>query len=153
MRTSIVPHVRAETRGYWEGCARGELSAQRCVNCGRLRFPPQPMCPNCHSMRREWVPISGAGAIYSFSVVTGEGAEPQLPGARGLPFAIAVIELDDGIRMVTDFDTEEIERLAIGSRVEVFFEPVDEQIQMPRFALVQTQPATPPSTTTTVPVT
>jgi uncharacterized OB-fold protein len=143
MRTAIMPHVRAETRAYWEGCARGELSAQRCNECGRLRFPPQPMCPSCRSMQREWVPISGAGAIYSFSVVTGEGAEPQLPGARGLPFAIAVIELDDGIRMVTDFDTEEIEKLTIGARVEVFFEPINEQIQMPRFALAAAGDAEP----------
>jgi uncharacterized OB-fold protein len=135
MRTSITPRVNPETADFWAGCAIGELRAQRCGECGKLRFPPQPMCGNCNSFRRSWEPISGLGTVYAFSVVTGEGAEAPLPGAHGLPFGIAIVELEDGVRMVTDFDTEVLEDLVIGTPVEVFFEPVNEDINLPRFAL------------------
>jgi uncharacterized OB-fold protein len=135
MRSSIVPRVNAETAGYWNFCRQNVLSAQKCGSCGRLRFPPQPMCPSCRSLERSWTPISGEGTVYTFSVVTGAGTEPLLPGVHGLPYAVAVIELDEGIRMVTDFDTEDLGHLKVGARVRAVFERVNDDIAAPRFEL------------------
>lgn len=135
MRTGVTPRVTAETKGFWDGCAEGELRVQRCGGCGTPRFPPQPMCPVCRSTDRGWVPVAGKGRIYSFSIVTGEGSEPQLPGESGHPFAVATVELPEGVRMITDIDSAELDRLEVGASVEVVFEPLGEGIHLPRFHL------------------
>jgi uncharacterized OB-fold protein len=133
MRTSITPRLNPETEGFWEGCRAGELRAQRCGECGRLRFPPQPMCPACNSMARSWTAIADTGRISSFSVVTGEGPEPMLPGTEAVPYAVAVVELDAGIRMVTDIDAAEIEHLTVGAPVTAAFERISDEVSLPRF--------------------
>lgn len=135
MRTTVVPKVTAETEEFWEFCRRGVLSVQRCADCGRHRFPPQPMCPKCHSRSWTWEPVDGRGTLFTYTVVTGEGYEDLMPGEHGHPFAIAIVEipLDEPVRMVTDVDTEWLDQLEIGMPMQVVFEPVSDQIHLPRF--------------------
>jgi uncharacterized protein len=133
MRTSIKPRITPETEEYWAACRRHQLSAQRCDACGRLRFPPQPMCPHCHSFERSWTPIEGTGTVYTYSVVTGEGPEPPLPGAHGFPYGVVLVELDAGVRMLTDADTDVLPELKIGTPMQVIFEKIDDDITLPRF--------------------
>jgi uncharacterized OB-fold protein len=133
MRTTIKPRVTLETEGFWEGCREHELRAQSCDDCGHLRFPPQPMCPQCHSFARSWKAIAGRGKVYTFSVVTGEGPEPPLPGAHGFPYGVVLVELDAGVRMLTDADTEVLGKLKMGAPMEVLFERIDDEITLPRF--------------------
>jgi uncharacterized protein len=137
VRTGIVPRVTPETAGFWEGARHGELRAQRCGSCGALRFPAQPMCPRCRSFDRVWTALSGRGTIHTFSIVTGEGAEPPLPGTHGWPYAVVLVELEEGVRMLSDADTESLDRLRVGAPVQVFFEVVSEEITLPRFRLAE----------------
>jgi uncharacterized OB-fold protein len=137
VRTGIVPRVTPETAGFWEGTRRGELRAQQCGACGARRFPAQPMCPRCQSFDRAWTPLSGRGTVYSFSIVTGEGPEPPLPGTYGWPYAVVLVELEESVRMLSDADTESLDRLRVDAPVEVFFEPVSEEITVPRFRLTE----------------
>jgi uncharacterized protein len=139
MRTSLIPRSLPEFEGFWEGCRLGELRVQQCKRCEALRFPPQPLCPDCQSPERAWVPVAGQGSVYTYSINTGEGAAgPVLPGEHGFPYAVAVIELDCGPRMIADFDTEVLPSLVIGARVEVTFEDFGGGLIGPNFVLVDT---------------
>lgn len=138
MRTTIVPRVTPETSEFWDYCRQGVLSVQRCSDCERWRFPPQPMCPECHSVSRSWEPVDASATLYTYTVVTGPGAdwEGSLPGEHGYPFVVGIVELALGagdVRMVTDIDTDWIERLEIGMPLKVVFERVNDDVHLPRF--------------------
>ncbi len=103
---------------FWEGAARGELLGQRCAECQRLVFPPRPMCPGCHSLKREVVKLSGRGQVYSFVI-------PRHPAPVGFAEApiVALIELEEGIRLVSNVVEARIEEVHAGLAVEVTFAP------------------------------
>ncbi|MCU1448616.1 MAG: hypothetical protein JWP02_786 [Acidimicrobiales bacterium] len=135
-----LPAISEDSAGFWEGTAAGELRIQRCTNCGRLRFPPRPMCPNCQSLDHEWKPMSGRGRIWSFVVPH----PPLLPAFSELaPYNVVVVELDEdpAIRLVgnllgaadgniNDLDPHTIE---IGEPVQVVFQPAGEDVVLPRW--------------------
>jgi uncharacterized OB-fold protein len=77
--------------------------------------------------------------VYTYSVNTGQGAAgPVLPGEHGFPYAVAVIELDSGPRMIADFDTEALPNLVIGARVKAIFEDFGGGIVGANFVLADT---------------
>ncbi len=115
----IAPAVTPDTQPFWDGCARGELLLQRCSDCATLRHPPSPICPHCRSVRSEWIPASGRGTVYTFTVVRqalGKGWEPLVP------YVVAVIELAEGPRLLTNVVNIPPEAVSIGMAVEVVFE-------------------------------
>jgi uncharacterized OB-fold protein len=86
------------------------------------------------------VPVAGRGSVYTYSINTGEGAAGAvLPGEHGFPYAVVVVELDSGPRMIADFDTDALPTLAIGARVEVTFEDFGGGIVGPNFVLSDAQ--------------
>ena len=138
-----LPTPSVLTAGFWEAAARGELVVQRCDGCGLLRHYPQPMCPDCHSTDWRWTPVSGRGVVYTFTV-TYQAFHPAW--AAELPYVVATIELEEGVRMMTDLSTQDVERVAIGSPVEVYFDDVPtadgELFTLPRFRLASSDEAT-----------
>jgi uncharacterized OB-fold protein len=121
------------TAGFWDAARRHELVVQRCDECAVLRHYPQYLCPHCRSDAWSWAPIAGRGVVYSFTVThRAFGAA----WAERVPYAVATIELDDGIRMVSDLPAEDLDDVAIGAAVEVFFDDAGE-ITLPRFRLVR----------------
>ena len=122
------PVPTPETRHYWEGTALGELRFQRCRACDSTYFPPQPFCPECASDDIEVVRSSGRGSLYSY-VITHRAA----PGLTA-PYVIAVVELEEGPRLLTNVvDVEpDPDVLPIDLPVEVVFETVGE-IALPMF--------------------
>lgn len=125
---------------FWRWCAAGELRVQRCSGCGRRRFPPRPLCPSCHSFDHEWEPLSGRGRVWSFVV-----AHPPLLPAYGeqAPYAVVVVELDEdpALRMVGNLctapgdrlDAIDPHRVGIGDAVAVVFDPLDDEVAVPRW--------------------
>ena len=122
------PVPTPETMHYWEGTALGELRFQRCRACDATYFPPQPFCPECASDDIEIVRSSGRGFLYSY-VIT----ERAAPGFTA-PYVIAVVELDEGPRLLTNLvDVEpDPDVLPIDLAVEVVFETVGE-VALPMF--------------------
>ena len=87
-------------RGFWEGSQAGELRIQRCVDCGRFRHLPTPMCPDCSSLNHEWTPVSGRGYVYSFVIVR-HPVHPAIREQDQTPYNISMIELEEqeGLRV------------------------------------------------------
>lgn len=124
------PQRTEVSEGFWAGCERGELMIQRCSACGALRHYPQPLCPHCHGFESDWQRMSGRGVVYSYSVAR-QAFHPAF--ADRVPYVVATIELEEGVRMVSDLEDVSPEEVRIGLPVEVFFDRVDEQTVLPRF--------------------
>jgi uncharacterized OB-fold protein len=129
-----APPVTELSEGFWQGVREGRLVIQRCTRCGVLRHYPQPMCPACRALGFDWAPVSGRGEIYAYTVAH-RAFHPAWQAH--VPYAIATIELEEGVRMVCDLLGTPIERVRIGARVEAFFEELPGQGRMPRFRLVE----------------
>ncbi len=124
-KTKLVrPQMNQDTQYFWEGTASGELRIQKCNACGELRHPPGPMCPTCHAADRGYVVASGKGTVFSFLV----HHAPQLPG-KELPITLALIELEEGLRMVGEVQANR-EAIAIGAPVQVVFEKIDDDLTL-----------------------
>ena len=65
-----LPRVTADNRPFWEAARRHQLALQRCAECGRFRYPPAPVCPECLSERAEWTPMSASRASMAAAVVS-----------------------------------------------------------------------------------
>jgi uncharacterized protein len=132
------PTTSPLTEGFWAAAREHRLVVQRCDGCGALRHYPQPMCSSCHSMAWTWTPVSGRGTVYTFTV-THQAFHPLW--ADRIPCAIATIELDEGVRMVTDLPPADVEHVAIGAPAECFFEDheLDDgtSFTFPRFRLTR----------------
>lgn len=123
---TIRPMRGRDTEFFWEGTAVGELRVQECRGCGALRFPPGPSCPRCHSFDQSYVVAAGTGTVFSYVV----HRHPPVPG-KELPIVIALIDLDEGVRMVgevVDVGDDEIE---IGMRLRVDFHRIDDDLTLP----------------------
>jgi uncharacterized OB-fold protein len=128
----LLPDLEGEDSApFWAGTARGELLVQACAECGRLRFPPRPMCPDCRSIHTVWHWMSGLATVWSYVVPH----PPLLPAYAELaPYNVIVVALDEDpeIRMVGNLVTgpdgpiNEIDpaTIVIGEPVEVVFTEV-----------------------------
>ena len=96
--TRTVPAPTPETQPFWDGCAAGELRLQRCLDCGQPYFYPRPVCPACGSANVEWFTASGDATLYSYVI-----NHRPAPGFEDeAPYAIAVVQLAEGPRMMTN---------------------------------------------------
>ncbi len=124
------PGIDWETRAYWEGCGRHELILQRCRSCGTLQHRPRALCVSCLSDEIEHVPASGRGTVYSFTVTH----QNQAPGFReALPYVLAYVELEEGVRLLTNIVGCSPENVRIGLPVEVEYAQLEGDIAVPRF--------------------
>ncbi len=126
------PMADADTRPFWDAVAEHRLCVQRCGECERLRHPPSPLCPACHSDRHEWFELSGRGEIYTYTVVH----RPVAPDQQ-VPFIIVAIALEgaDGLRLVSNLVDADPSQVQIGLAVEVAWEDLGPELALPRFRL------------------
>ncbi len=123
-RTYPDPVTTPETGAFWQAAQEGRLLLKRCRACGRFHWYPRAVCPHCMSGETEWVEAKGEGTIYSFSVM-----------ARAeTPYAIAYVELAEGVRMMTNIVDCPLEAIRIGQAVRVRFAPTQGGGRLPVFA-------------------
>lgn len=120
-----------DSRVYWEGLRQGELRIQRCENCEHHIFYPRSICPHCSSDQISWVVATGKGTIYSYTVAH------QAFGmfAEEVPFVVAIVELEEGVRLMTRIVDGPRERVAVGAAVHVVFKSIPENVTLPYFQL------------------
>ena len=125
-----LPDTRNAGEKFWSAAAAGALLVPKCNACGKTFWHPRPRCPHCGSDRVDWIRGSGQGAIHTFTVVRQTG-DPFFKGK--LPYAVAMIELDEGVRLMSNVVDTPIETLRIGMRVEVLFEAAGPAMAIPLF--------------------
>lgn len=127
----LRPPLGHDNAWWWEGIEAGELRIQRCKACGTLRHPPRPMCGSCQSTDWDFLVSKGAGSVYSFVVMH----HPPIPG-YDFPLPVALIDLDEGTRLVANVSGCERSELRIGMRVQARIEPADDEMKLPFFTPV-----------------
>ena len=124
-----LPVPTPETEHFWEGTRAGELRLQRCDECEQVYFPPRPFCRDCGSRSVTVFLASGKGTLYSYVI-----NHRPAPGFDG-PYAIAVVELEEGPRMMTNIvdSPQTPEALILDMPLEVVFTEMDDTISLPHF--------------------
>ncbi|WP_443063002.1 bifunctional MaoC family dehydratase N-terminal/OB-fold nucleic acid binding domain-containing protein [Streptomyces sp. NBC_00440] len=122
------PVVNRDNAGFWDGVARHQLLIQRCTSCSALRFPWLPGCNACGSPEWDTVAASGAGTVYSYVVMH----HPAFP-AFDPPYAVGLIELAEGVRMVSNVIGVPYDKVRVGLPVSLEFLRVDEDLELPVF--------------------
>lgn len=123
---TLRPPVGHDTAFFWEGTAAGELRIQHCPTCGRVRHPPGPMCPSCGAEKQDWVVATGRGTVFSYVV----HHHPKVPGKQ-LPFVVALVELDEGVRMLGELIDVDPAAVHIGMPVAVALTRIDDELTLP----------------------
>jgi uncharacterized OB-fold protein len=98
MADKAVPVPTPETQPFWDGCAAGELRLQRCRECQQAYFYPRPVCPSCGSTDVEWFTATGDATLYSYVI----NHRPAPGFEADAPYAIAVVQLVEGPRLMTN---------------------------------------------------
>ncbi len=125
-----LPVIDERSRPWWEAARRHKLQLQRCEQCGHLAFPPAPMCPGCRSTELGWIDVSGRGKVWSWTVFH----KSYFAGfANEIPYAVAIVELEEGPRMWTQVVGIERDQLKMGMPVEVVFEDVTDEVTLVKF--------------------
>jgi len=125
-----LPRIDEESKGFWEACQRHELYLQQCGVCGTRRYYPRALCPACLSDDIVWVLSSGKGTVYTYTVTY----QNQSAGFRDeLPYVLAYVELDEGVRLLTNIVGCAPQDVKIGMPVEVTFDAVTPEITLPKF--------------------
>ncbi len=127
------PQATPLSQPFWDACERHELVAQRCSGCERFRHYPQPLCPSCFSAEFRWERLAGTGQIHSYAI-SHRAFHPAWD--EHVPYVVATIELDEGIRMVCDMHDADPDAVEIGQKVVAEFVEMPGQGTMPRFKLV-----------------
>jgi uncharacterized protein len=113
------PHPDAETREFWDACARGTFLLTRCAACAAVRWYPRSRCPECGVAEAESFPASGHGTVYSFTVVRRAGGA----FAVAVPYVVAYVELLEGPRILTNIIGCNPDEVRIGQQVTLRFVP------------------------------
>ena len=124
------PETRNAGATFWSKAAEGVLVVPKCTECARTFWHPRPRCPHCGSERVDWIHASGRGVVHTFTVVRQSG-DPYFK--TKVPYAVAMIDLDEGVRIMTNIVDTPLDSLAVGMRVEVLFEDAGAGIAIPLF--------------------
>jgi uncharacterized OB-fold protein len=129
-----LPKATPETKPYWDGLRARKLMLPRCPACGRAHFFPRPFCPHCGGRKVEWFEASGKGRLYTF--VINHRPPPYLPKD---PYVIAVIELDEGPRLMSNLVGVDPDpaKIRCDARVEIEYDDVTPEVTLPRFRLAE----------------
>jgi uncharacterized protein len=119
--------------GFWEAAGRHVLSAPWCDRCQKPVLYPRELCNRCHEPVVGWRDLSGRGTVYAFGIE--HRAWTQAPGLEP-PYVVALVELDEGGRLLTNIVGDPAE-VTVGAPVEVVWQPGPQGRTVPRFALAR----------------
>ena len=128
MATPLRPSMSPDTEFFWNGLRERRLLIQRCSSCGIVRHPPRPMCPHCLSIEWDTIESTGRGTVHSFVMPQ----HPQFP-FMDYPYIVALIDLAEGVRLVSNLIDIEPENAWIDMPVEVSFTEFDDGFVLHQF--------------------
>jgi uncharacterized OB-fold protein len=125
-----LPHGGGRSTEFYSFCRDHELRFQRCTECGTWRHIPRDMCAKCGSFDWEWARSSGKGKLFSWTTAM----QPMMPQFKDLiPYSPVIVELEEGVRMVTWISDVKPDELKLGMPVEVAFDDVTPNVTLPKF--------------------
>lgn len=126
-----IPEPMEElNKQYWQHCADEKLCFQKCTTCKTWRHIPRPMCAKCNSIEWEWAKATGRGKIFSWTITR----VPLHPAFTSqVPYALLIVEMEEGVKMVSGLRNLPPDEIALGLDVEVIFERVAENMALPYF--------------------
>ncbi len=127
-----LPVINEESRPFWDGCKAHKLMLQQCGDCNAYIYYPRALCTHCHSDRLSWREVSGEGRIYTYTVCH----RPAGPAFKDdVPYVVALIDLKEGPRMLSNIVDADPDAVRIGHAVQVAFDDVTDAVTLPRFRL------------------
>jgi uncharacterized OB-fold protein len=124
----LIPQVTRELKPFFDGAREHKLMIQKCAKCGALRFPAAPLCLACDSDQASWVPVSGRGEVFSFTIMH-RAYHPAIK----VPYTLAVIALKEGATITSNVVDIEPSKVKCGMPVEVVFEKLNDEVTLPKF--------------------
>jgi uncharacterized OB-fold protein len=126
-----LPAIDVESAPFWKAARERRLAIMLCRVCDRHFFYPRALCPQCHSSVVEWTKASGRGTIYTFTIAR----RPAGPAFKGdVPYVVALVELAEGPRLMTNIVTADVDSIRIGQKVKAVFEDVTDEVTLVKFA-------------------
>lgn len=129
-----LPLPDADSKPFWESCRKHAMAIQQCIDCKEFRYPPRSLCPKCHSLDTQWKAITGKGTVY-VALMMCRSYGPAWEA--DVPYNIALIELDERVRMWSNVIGCSPGEVKIGSRVSITYEDVTDSITLPKFRLTE----------------
>ncbi|HEX5940153.1 MAG TPA: Zn-ribbon domain-containing OB-fold protein [Dehalococcoidia bacterium] len=127
-----VPSPSPEAEPYWKAAREHKLNLPFCSVCSEFFWFPRPFCPKCFSWGIEWRSVSGKGKLYTYAIQY----RPQMPGFESeLPYITAIVELDEGPRLMTNLVEVDADPAVIkcDMPVEVVFAEINDELALPKF--------------------
>lgn len=130
--TKPLPKFDPVTAPFWDSLQKEKIEVQRCDDCESFVFYPRALCPHCSSRWLKWTPVSGRGRIYTLTIVH------KAPGPTfqsDAPYVVALVELDEGCRMMTNIIevAADPNGVKIGMPVEIVYDHVTQAVTLPKF--------------------
>jgi uncharacterized protein len=127
-----LPVADPVTAPFWESVKAHAMQLQRCNGCGRFIFYPRGVCPHCFSDDLAWQPVAGTGAVHAFTIVQ---RHPSPAFNDEVPYVVALIELDEGVRMLSNLVDIEPDpaRVKVRLPVEVVYDDATDEVTLPKF--------------------
>ncbi len=125
-----VPIVNEWARPFWEAAREERLVLQQCEDCKKHIFYPRMVCPHCMSDNLIWVNVSGNGTVYSYTVVENN---PPSAFVNDVPYVVAVVQLEEGVRMLSNIVDCSPADVKCDMPVQVTFEKLDDEFTLPKF--------------------
>lgn len=126
-----LPTPEGDTLAWWEAARQGRLLLRHCGDCGAVTYYPRPFCPRCWSENVDWQEACGRGTLYSWSVIY---SNDQPPFRDRVPYVAAMVDLEEGPRMMTNVVDCEFDRLRVDMALRLEFLEISEDYSIPVFA-------------------
>ena len=125
-----LPAIDVESAPFWQAARAHRLAIMQCRLCDRHFFYPRQLCPHCHSPVVGWSDASGRGTIYSFTVARRPAGAAFKPD---VPYVVALVELEEGPRLMTNIVTTDVDSIRIGQKVTAVFDDVTPEVTLVKF--------------------
>lgn len=129
----MTHEISVEAQPYWDALSKEKLLLQQCGDCGAIRHYPRPMCAKCQSMAVAWTQACGRGTVHSWTITH----QTELPGFKDrVPYALATVDLAEGVRMLAPLRSTLADALRAGMPVRIRFEKQPDETVIPVFVKV-----------------
>ena len=129
-----MPKPSRWTKPFWDAAKQHKLVLKKCKDCGNIDHPPYLYCTNCQSENMEWVEASGKGKLYAYAI---NHYMVPFPFWDDMPYVVAMIDLAEGVRMISNIVECEHDKLKNGMELEVIFDDVSPEFTLPKWRPVK----------------